>query len=102
MIVGVPKEIKTHEYRVGMLPVCAELLTRGGHTVLVERGAGVGSGFSDEQYEAAGASIVDEASEIFARSEMVVKVKEPQPIEIEMLREGQILFTYCIWLRIRN
>ena len=94
MIVGVPREIKTHEYRVGMLPVCAELLTRGGHTVLIERGAGVGSGFTDSQYEAAGASIVDEASEIFARAEMVVKVKEPQPIEIEMLREGQILFTY--------
>lgn len=94
MIVGVPKEIKTHEYRVGMLPVCAELLTRGGHTVLVERGAGLGSGFSDGQYEAAGALIVDEASEIFARAEMIVKVKEPQPTEIEMLREGQILFTY--------
>ena len=94
MIVGVTKEIKTHEYRVGMLPVAAELLTRKGHSALVERGAGLGSGFSDEEYAAAGAEIVSEAAEIFAKADLIVKVKEPQPVEIEMLREGQILFTY--------
>lgn len=94
MIVGVTKEIKTHEYRVGMLPVAAELLTRQGHTALVEEGAGSGSGFTDEQYAAAGATIVSKAAEIFAKADLIVKVKEPQPVEIEMLREGQILFTY--------
>ena len=88
MIVGVTKEIKTHEYRVGMLPVAAELLTRKGHSALVERGAGLGSGFSDEEYAAAGAEIVSEAAEIFAKADLIVKVKEPQPVEIEMLREG--------------
>ncbi|MFG0329437.1 MAG: alanine dehydrogenase [Phycisphaerales bacterium] len=94
MIVGVPREIKSDEYRVGMLPVAAELLTARGHTVLVERGAGDGCGFTDDLYETAGGEIVDTAEEVFARAELVVKVKEPQSSEIEMLREGQTLFTY--------
>lgn len=94
MIVGVPKEIKKDEYRVALLPVGAKLLTRDGHTVLLEKDAGIGSGFSDEAYAAAGATIVDTAEEIFSRAEMIVKVKEPQPVEIELLREGQIAFEY--------
>lgn len=94
MIVGAPKEIKPDEYRVGMIPVVAEMLAQQGHAVLVEESAGVGSGFEDEAYAAAGATIVDSAAEIFATADLIVKVKEPQPVEIEMLREGQILFTY--------
>jgi len=94
MIIGVPKETKTDEYRVGLLPVGAELLSRDGHTVLIELSAGVGSGFADEQYSTAGAQIVETTEEILARAEMIVKVKEPQPPEISMLREGQIVFCY--------
>jgi len=94
MIIGVPKETKTDEYRVGLLPVGAELLSRDGHTVLIEQSAGVGSGFADEQYTAGGAQIIETAEEIFARAEMIVKVKEPQPPEIAMLREEQIVFCY--------
>jgi len=94
MIIGVPKETKTDEYRVGLLPVGSELLSRDGHTVLVEHSAGVSSGFADEQYSTAGAQIIETAEEIFARAEMIVKVKEPQPPEIAMLREGQIVFCY--------
>jgi alanine dehydrogenase len=94
VIVGVPKEVKEHEYRVAMLPVGVEELRRGGHRVLVERGAGLGSGLRDADYEALGAEIVEDAAAIFDRAELVVKVKEPQPEEISLLREGQILFTY--------
>jgi alanine dehydrogenase len=94
MIVGVPKEIKTDEYRVAMLPVGAEELTRAGHQVLVETGAGVGSGLSDDRYRKNGAEIVPRAAEIFARADMIVKVKEPQPAELAMLRPLQIVFTY--------
>lgn len=94
MIVGVPKETKAHEYRVGMLPVGVEELSRGGHTVLVQRGAGQGSGVRDTEYERAGGHIVDEPAEIFGRAELVVKVKEPQPEEIRLLRPGQVVFTY--------
>ncbi|MBN1556350.1 MAG: alanine dehydrogenase [Phycisphaerae bacterium] len=94
MIVGVPREIKSDEYRVGMLPVGAHLLTEDGHKVLVETGAGLGSGFEDDAYTAAGAEIVSSADEIFSRAEMIVKVKEPQPVEIGRLRSGQIIFTY--------
>jgi len=94
MIIGVPKEIKTDEYRVGLLPVGAELLDRDGHTVLVEKEAGLGSGFSDRQYSAAGAEIVQTAEEIYSRAEMIVKVKEPQPDEMMLLGEGQIVFCY--------
>ncbi|MDI6693351.1 MAG: alanine dehydrogenase [Anaerosomatales bacterium] len=94
MIVGVPKEIKNNEYRVGMTPGGVREFVHHGHTVLVERSAGEGSSFPDEAYVAAGAELVDTAEEVFARAEMIVKVKEPQAVEIEMLRPGQILFTY--------
>lgn len=94
MIIGVAKEIKDDEYRVAMLPVGAELLVGGGHTVLIEKGAGLGSGFNDGEYLTAGAKIVDSAEEIFSQSELVVRVKEPQPRELSMLRSEQILFCY--------
>ncbi len=94
MIVGVPKEIKRDEYRVGMLPVGVEELTRGGHRVLVQATAGLGSGIRDEDYAAHGATIVETAEQIFAEADMIVKVKEPQPEEWPLLRQGQIVFTY--------
>ncbi|MFB9246023.1 alanine dehydrogenase [Massilia antarctica] len=94
MIVGVPKEIKNHEYRVGLTPPSVRELSSRGHQVLVQKNAGAEIGLSDEQYVAAGASIVDEAKEIFARADMIVKVKEPQPVECAMLRDRQILYTY--------
>src|SRR5262249_57001331 len=94
MIVGVPREIKQDEYRVAMLPVGVEELTRAGHRVLVERGAGLGSGISDDQYRENGAEILDKAADVFAQADLVVKVKEPQPQEIPLLRRGQVLFTY--------
>ncbi|MCE5204340.1 MAG: alanine dehydrogenase [Actinomycetia bacterium] len=94
MIIGVPKEIKNNEFRVGMTPGGVREFVGHDHTVLVEKSAGEGSSFSDAAYEAAGAELVDTAEEIFARAEMVVKVKEPQPGEIAMLRPGQILYTY--------
>jgi alanine dehydrogenase len=94
MLIGVPKEIKVHEYRVGLTPAGVRELVEHGHQVIVQTSAGIGIGISDVLYEAAGASIVADATEIFARAEMVVKVKEPQPVECKMLREGQLLFTY--------
>ncbi len=94
MIIGVPKEIKKDEYRVSLLPVGAEMLTKHGHRVLVEKGAGVGSGFADSEYRNAGASIVPSAKSVFQRSDMIIKVKEPQPVEIRMIRKDQIVFTY--------
>lgn len=94
MIIGVPKETKTDEYRVGLLPVGTHLLSSDGHTVLIEEQAGLGSGFTDQQYSAAGAEIVQSAKEIYGRAEMIVKVKEPQPDEIVLLREGQTVFCY--------
>ncbi|MEI7862179.1 MAG: alanine dehydrogenase, partial [Planctomycetota bacterium] len=94
MTVGVPKETKRDEYRVSMLPVGVEELVRAGHRVLVQRGAGVGSGLPDEAYAACGARLVDTAAEVFAEADLVVKVKEPQPPELALLRPGQILFTY--------
>ncbi|MDR3634910.1 MAG: alanine dehydrogenase [Isosphaeraceae bacterium] len=94
MIVGVPREIKADEYRVALLPVGAEELTLAGHTVLVEAGAGQGSGIADAQYATAGATIVSGADEIWAHAELVIKVKEPQPSEWPGLRRGQTLFTY--------
>lgn len=94
MILGVPKEIKTHEYRVGMVPALVNELVANGHSVNVEKSAGLGIGFTDEDYINAGAKILDTAQEIFDTSEMIVKVKEPQPSERAMLREDQILFTY--------
>ena len=94
MLVGVLREVKSDEYRVGLLPVGAELLLRDGHTVLVERAAGEGSGFQNDQYLAAGAKIVDTAEEVWGESELIVKVKEPQPAEISLMRQGQDVFTY--------
>jgi alanine dehydrogenase len=94
MIVGVPTEVKKDEYRVGLRPVGAEVLTKQGHKVFVQSGAGVGSGFPDEQYDAAGATIVPTAADVWAKAEMVVKVKEPQPQEVSMIRAGQTVFTY--------
>ncbi len=94
MIVGVPKETKRDEYRVSMLPVGVEEMKRAGHTVLVQREAGVGSGLPDNLYQEAGAKLVDTAQEVFAAADMIVKVKEPQPAEIKMCRKGQAMFTY--------
>src|SRR5437879_1667269 len=94
MIIGVPKEIKEQEQRVGLLPSAAKQLTRGSHSVLVEKNAGIGSGYPDEEYANAGAEIVDQAKEVFSRADMIVKVKEPLEAEFPLLRRGQILFTY--------
>ena len=94
MIVGVPKEIKADEYRVAILPVGVEELSKAGHRVLVESAAGTGSGISDAQYAAAGAEIVQSPSEIFSHANLVIKVKEPLPQEWPLLRRGQTVFTY--------
>ncbi len=94
MLIGVPKEVKNHEYRVGLVPGSVRELVHHGHEVIVESTAGNGIGCSDEAYRAAGASIVGSAPEVFERAEMVVKVKEPQPAEYAQLRDGQVLFTY--------
>jgi len=94
MRVGVPREIKVHEYRVGLTPEAVREYAAAGHEVLVEAGAGAGISAPDAAYEAAGAKIIASASEVFARAELVVKVKEPQPSEWVQLRKGQILFTY--------
>jgi alanine dehydrogenase len=94
MLVGVPKEIKNHEYRVGLTPGAIREYVAAGHQAIVQTGAGAGIGASDDVYRAAGAGIVDTAEEVFARAEMVVKVKEPQPSEWVQLRADQILFTY--------
>ncbi|WP_135466644.1 alanine dehydrogenase [Crenalkalicoccus roseus] len=94
MLVGVPKEVKVHEYRVGLVPASVRELVAHGHEVLVETGAGAAIGFPDEAYRAAGAAIVPDAAAVFARAELVVKVKEPQPREWAQLRPGQVLFTY--------
>lgn len=94
MRIGVPKEIKTHEYRVGLTPNAVREFTSREHQVTVQQGAASSIGFSDEAYRAAGASIGADAAEVFANSDMIVKVKEPLPAEIAMLREGQVLFTY--------
>jgi alanine dehydrogenase len=94
MIIGTVREIKNHEYRVGLTPESVEELAAAGNTILVEAGAGLGIGANDDQYRAAGAEIVASATEIFARAEMIVKVKEPQASERAMLRHGQILYTY--------
>lgn len=94
MILGIPKEIKNNEYRVGIIPVGVESLVRAGHEVIIETHSGVGSGIEDEQYISAGAKIVPGAKDVYARAEMIIKIKEPQEQEYELLREGQILFTY--------
>lgn len=94
MIVGIPTEIKSQEHRVGMVPGGVKQLVDAGHQVLVQRGAGDGSGIGDDAYERMGATLVEEAGEVWARADMIVKVKEPIPIEYGHFREGQILYTY--------
>ncbi|MFN4057842.1 MAG: alanine dehydrogenase [Roseinatronobacter sp.] len=94
MLIGCPSEIKPQEFRVGLTPDAAQEVVAHGHQVIVQTGAGLGAGFEDADYQRAGAQIVDSAEEIFARAELVVKVKEPQAIERRQLREGQVLFTY--------
>jgi alanine dehydrogenase len=92
--IGVPTEVKVHEYRVGLVPASVRELVHGGHEVVVQTGAGAGIGFTDDAYRAAGATILPDAESVFAAAELVVKVKEPQPAECAMLRPGQVLFTY--------
>ena len=94
MLIGVPKEIKNNEFRVGLTPLSVREYVRHSHKVLVEKGAGAGIGSSDADYKSAGAEIIDTPQEIFAKADMIVKVKEPQSAERAMLREGQILYTY--------
>lgn len=94
MIIGVPKEIKEQEHRVALLPSAAYQLAKRGHTVLVESDAGAGSGYPDSDYSQAGASLVKDHAEVFTQADMIVKVKEPLPVEYDLLQRGQILFTY--------
>jgi len=94
MTIGIPKEIKEQEQRVGLLPSSAQALVARGHSVLVQKNAGVGSGYPDQEYARAGAEIVEQAKDVFARADMIVKVKEPLAAEFPLLRRGQILFTY--------
>src|SRR5215208_6717419 len=94
MLIGVPKEVKTHEYRVGLVPGSVRELVHHGHRVIVESGAGAGIGFDDAAYRRAGAEIMTSVAELFGAAEMIVKVKEPQPDEVLLLREDQVLFTY--------
>ncbi len=94
MLIGVPKEIKNNEFRVGMTPTSVREVITHGHSVMVETNAGIGIGSSDGDYEAAGATVAGAADEVFAKADMIVKVKEPQAVERKMLRPGQILFTY--------
>ncbi|HET6160337.1 MAG TPA: alanine dehydrogenase [Dongiaceae bacterium] len=94
MLIGVPKEIKNHEYRVGLTPSSVRELVFHGHKVMVETKAGAGIGFDDAAYTAAGATIAKKAADVFAKADMIVKVKEPQPNECKMLRQGQLLYTY--------
>ena len=94
MLIGVPKEIKVQEYRVGLTPSSARELVHHGHKVMVQSGAGIEIGFNDDAYRAAGAEVAADAANIYARADMIVKVKEPQPAECQMLQAGQILFTY--------
>lgn len=94
MRIGTPKELKNHEYRVGLTPASARELVKAGHEVMIQKGAGIGVGLSDADYAMAGATVAAEAAEIFAWADLLVKVKEPQPQECRMLRRGQTLFTY--------
>ena len=94
MLIGVPREIKNHEYRVGLTPAGARELSARGHQVLVERNAGAGIGLANDAYEAAGACITEAATEVYGRADMVIKVKEPQPGECTMLRPGQVLYAF--------
>ncbi len=94
MIIGTPKELKNNEFRVGLTPDNVSVFVTKGHTVLIEKGAGEGAAFTDEEYIAAGAELVDTGAEVYARADMVIKVKEPEECEYELLRDGQILYTY--------
>ncbi len=94
MIIGVPTEIKTNENRVALVPAGAEILSQRGHTILIQEGAGLESGFTDDDYSAAGAEIVSTPKEVFERADMIMKVKEPLPPEYDLIRAGQIVFTY--------
>ena len=94
MIIGIPKEIKDHEYRVGMIPAGVHALSQSGHQVFVQEGAGTGSGITDEEYVRAGAELAPDAASIFKQADMIIKVKEPIEPEYDLLREGQILYTY--------
>ena len=94
MIIGVPKEIKNHEYRVGMIPATARALTTRGHTVLVQSGAGLGSGIADTEYVDAGATLIDSADRVWGESEMIVKVKEPVAPEYGRIQADQTIYTY--------
>src|SRR5438105_3654961 len=94
MRIGVPKERKTHEYRVGLVPGAVRELVHHGHEIVVEKNAGAGIGFDDKAYEAAGATVLASPGEVFAAAELLIKVKEPQPEEVALLRKGQVLFTY--------
>ncbi len=94
MIIGIPREIKDNEYRVATTPACVEQLTEEGHEILIEEGAGLGSGISDREFEAAGAALLHDISELYDQAEMILKVKEPLPSEYDRYREGQILFTF--------
>ena len=94
MRIGVPKEIKNNEFRVGLTPGAVSAYVQAGHGVLVEEGAGLGSGFSDEEYRAAGAQIVDDAAKVWAGADMIVKVKEPVECEYRYFRKGMLLYTY--------
>ena len=94
MIIGVPREIKTNENRIALAPAGSEALVTSGHTVLVERGAGMGAGFTDEAYESTGAAVVDTAEEVWERADMIMKVKEPIEPEWPRMRDGQLIFTY--------
>src|SRR5438270_11726416 len=102
MQIGVPKEVKTHEYRVGLTPGSVREIVHHGHEVVVEAGAGTGIGFEDASYVAAGARILPGKTEVFAAAELIVKVKEPQPEEAAALRKGQVLLTYCTSLRTKS
>lgn len=94
MLIGIPKEIKNHEYRVGMVPASVRELIANGHKVIIESGAGLGIGITDAEYEAVGATIVKTAEEVFKNAELIVKVKEPQPQECKLLHKDQVIFTY--------
>lgn len=94
MVIGVPKEIKPDEYRVAMVPAGVEVLVQHGHTVLIERGAGDGTGISDEEYAQAGATLVEQAQQVWQEAELIVKVKEPMPSEYPLIRPNQTLFTF--------
>src|SRR5258705_12159718 len=94
MLIGVPKEIKTHEYRVGLVPASVRELIHNGHQVMVETHAGAGIGLDDHAYESLGAAIAKTAADVFCNADMIVEVQEPQPVECKMLRKGPLRFTY--------